>query len=261
MTDNKNIDTLSPNADSSGPAPGIPLRRFAAPAVVACVILIAGGFVHRRLDTAINVAVGESAKPARPLSELSIVLGAWHGEDVPLDPAVLRISGEDAYLNRRYQSMGQRRSIDLFIGYTGGVRRRISHRPDVCFRAHGWKQISEKKVVVSTVEGDVPSVLYQFQSPSAGRHRVTVLASYLLNGRFTDERSSFTGYNERAPDLLGKRRPYVCRIQIASVATSDEEADFAALQEFAALVIEPIVTMMPDDSEDGESGAAKRIET
>ena len=97
-------------------------------AILACVLLIAGVAAYRFLDGL--MAMAEPTSTVRPLSSLPMILGGWRGQDVPLDPNIVKIAAEDDHVNRVYSSVGRRRrSLDIYIGFSGGTRRQLSHRP------------------------------------------------------------------------------------------------------------------------------------
>jgi EpsI family protein len=199
------------------------------------------------LAARIGVSLEQVARLNAPLAELPKRLGDWEGQDVPIDERVLNVgSFDDDYVNRVYVNPDLRASVNVFVGYVGRPRAWLGHRPDVCYASQGWDEVAQQKVSVATVTGQqVPSVLYEFQHPHVLDARMLVLATYLINGRYSQDVAEFRNYNARSPNWSADRPPYLARIQVSLRANGDREADLAALRAFAAVVVEPTARMMP----------------
>jgi hypothetical protein len=77
----------------------------------------------------------------RPLASIPLVMGDWVGQDVAVNPDVLRESQADDYLNREYTSRS-RNSVrcQLWVNYS---RRgdNLRHSPEVCLPSGGWSKV------------------------------------------------------------------------------------------------------------------------
>lgn len=214
---------------------------------MAAALLLGGGVGYRALARQIDAALARSMKPAEPLDLLPERLGEWQGTDVPLADGVRRVPGfDDFFINRRYVEPRGRQSVGLFIGYTGRPRTRLGHRPDVCYAAHGWEQVSSRPIAVTTADGhSVPTVLYRFRSPDFLKPGQLVLATYLVSGTYCTDPVAYNRGAVRDPKLFSARSPYLARIQISLVESSDSQRDVSELKRFASLVIGPVTRMMP----------------
>ncbi len=213
----------------------------------AVLVLLVSGWAHRELAARIGASLGHVARLSTPLAELPKRLGDWEGQDVPVDERVLSVANfDDDYVNRVYVNPRLRASVNVFVGYVGRPRAWLGHRPDLCYASQGWDEVAQQKVSVETATGrQVPGVLYEFQHPDALDARMLVLATYLINGRYSQDVAEFRNYNARNPNWSGDRPPYLARIQLSLRANGDRDADLAALRAFAAVVVEPTARMMP----------------
>ena len=231
------------------PSPDLPDRsgpRFRTVIVIAGCLLLAGGAADRTVEKLLFGLNAASVPLKEPLASLPRRIGPWIGEDQPLDENVRRIANEDAYLNRRYDNEDGKRSVTLYVGYVGGARKIISHRPDVCYAAHGFEQVAEQRLVLTTPDGEqIPSVIYQFSSSGLVTRSVLVLAIYLVNGEYTSDKAVFGGFNLRHPNLFGDVVPYVARIQVSTIAGRRRDDALQVLREFAGTVVGRIADKMP----------------
>lgn len=75
-----------------------------------------------------------------PLATLPRQIGTWVGQDVEMDPEILRQSQADEYVNRVYYDRSQPgRQVSLWINYSRlGLNMR--HSPEVCLPSGGWEK-------------------------------------------------------------------------------------------------------------------------
>lgn len=217
------------------------------PAVVCGAVLVAAGAGHRFLLSQIDAALAEPLKLQKPLSSLPLKLGPWAGRDIPLDAETRRIAGEDDFLNREYRSDELDCSVGLYVGYMGRPRSRMGHRPDTCYVAHGYEQVSQEPTVIAGSDNrEIPALLYEFRSPRIAAPGQLVLVLYSINGAYINSTALADDYNTRGAGLAGKRTSYAARIQIAMQASGDRDRDVSILAEFGSRVVRPLAEMMPD---------------
>ena len=224
-----------------------PNTRLWTAAAVAAVVLLAGGWGHRGLVARIALAVGEVAELSRPLTSLPLELGGWYGHEIPMGDIPSRVAWfDDEYVNRVYVNRATGSRVVVFVGYVGHPRAHFGHRPDVCFAAHGAEQVASDALVVELPDGGrVPAFLYEFRAPGMLEERTLVLATYLINGRYTADPDELRRFNARNPGLMGERTAYLTRVQVSIRASSDRGADVAALRDLAARMQGPIISSMP----------------
>lgn len=223
------------------------MNRAWIPTAIASLVLLAGGWLHRDLHARVEQALGRVATLREPLDALPVEIGEWRSEDVPLDPRVLEVAHfDDAWVSRIYRRPRDGAAVTLFIGYVGRARARLGHRPDVCMVAHGWEQRLARAVHVPTAAGDAPATLMEFSPPRDFGNPMTVMAAYLVNGRYLKSESALKGWNSRAPDLSGSSAAsYICRTQAAVTGTGDLQQDQATLSELLGQVLPKVAGMMP----------------
>jgi hypothetical protein len=124
-----------------------PLRR-----VLVCVVLLTSGL-------AAQAGLEEMTKIERPslkgrLAALPIELGDWVGKDMEMDPAVLRETQADDYLNREYQSRSHPGvHFRLWINYSR-LGDNLRHSPEICLPSGGWNKVESECRVLAVERPD-----------------------------------------------------------------------------------------------------------
>jgi EpsI family protein len=91
-----------------------------------------------------QVEVG--AEPAAPLDTLARTIGAWDGEDVPIDPVVLTTLGGDNVVHRVYRNpAGQQVHVWAIHWSSASAIKDYIHHPDVCWPNQGWSVVGEDR--------------------------------------------------------------------------------------------------------------------
>lgn len=85
---------------------------------------------------------------SRELATIPAILGDWVGTDIPQDPAVLRESQADDWLNRMYENrLNPEWKISVWINYsTRGLN--LRHSPEICLPSGGWTKSESKSTVM-----------------------------------------------------------------------------------------------------------------
>jgi hypothetical protein len=83
-----------------------------------------------------------------PLASVPLKLGSWVGRDLPVDPAVLRESQADEYLNREYENSTRNGvRFRLWVNYSR-LGNNLRHSPEICLPSGGWTKVeSECRVI------------------------------------------------------------------------------------------------------------------
>ena len=88
-----------------------------------------------------SVSHAESIAPRQPLRGLPYTLGAWRGEEHPIQEQIVQAVGVSDYTNRTYID-GANESIQLYIGYYASQRTGDTiHSPKNCLPGAGWDPI------------------------------------------------------------------------------------------------------------------------
>ena len=88
----------------------------------------------------------------KKLSSLPLQVGQWVGQDVAVDPLILKEAQTDDYLSRVYEdSRTPGRRLSLWINYSSkGLN--LRHSPEICLPSGGWTKV-ESQCRVITVPG------------------------------------------------------------------------------------------------------------
>ncbi len=208
--------------------------------LLACVLLVASGVAYKvlagrldRLDSFINMPV--------PLKNIPGKIGDWLGRDVELSESVLKVAGNDDYLNRLYVNESSDQWANVYVAYSADPRTMLGHRPQECYRSSGWQHDGTDHIKITSLSGrEMPCLLHRFHRASNEAEEIVVLNFYVLNGKITDDEGTFSGMGWRLPNISGKIARYVAQVQVSSVL---ENSVRAAASEFADLVMD----YLPDE--------------
>jgi hypothetical protein len=223
------------------------LQSATTAAIVASLLMCVCGLTYRtlaaRLESSATVAIAPDALESLPLR-----IADWTGVDVPMDDIIVRQTGTDAHVNRRYSRGSE--LVSLYIACGVRTRKLMQHRPDACYTGAGWTRTGRVLRDLSLNTGSVlPCVTLEFSRGGLNTERIIVVDYYIVDGQYCQTDSEWRYEYWR----IG----YVAQVQImASVAenlTADEArrmvCDFAT--ESAPLIAgqcEHIKTRKDDDS-------------
>ncbi len=215
----------------------------------ACVLLVGSGIAYRVMAGRLERLGGIIRLPV-PLANVPMDVGGWSGRDVAMTEAVIKVAGNDDYVNRLYVNEEANAWVNLYVAYSGDPRTMLGHRPQVCYPASGWQHENTQHITITTDRGRVvPCLLHRFYRAGEATGGVVVLNFYVLNGTVTDDEGTFSGVAWRLPNVAGDIARYVTQVQISSVL---EKSVRDAAREFVEVVLE----YLPD--EEGRVRAAAR---
>jgi EpsI family protein len=112
---------------------------------VCTAVLAAGLFAQAGLEAMTAI---ERPPLRAPLATLPMELGDWVGQDVPVDPRIVREAQTDDYLNRVYEDRRRPgRRIWLWMNYSKkGLN--LRHSPEICLPSGGWTKVEAQCRVV-----------------------------------------------------------------------------------------------------------------
>ena len=115
--------------------------------VTICVAVLALGLAGQSGLEAMT-AIERPGLRAR-LGNVPLTLGDWVGEDLEVDPKILRESQADDVLNRAYEDRSHPgRRLWLWVNYSKtGLNMR--HSPEICLPGAGWTKVESQCRVVS----------------------------------------------------------------------------------------------------------------
>ncbi len=221
--------------------------------ILAIVMLICAGISYRVLASRLELVVDTPIVLPVSLDLLPEKIGGWAGQDVPIPPNIVRVAGNDAYLNRLYRNNLTNQWANIYIAYTAHPRTMLGHRPQICYVAGGWVHDETVREQINSASGlELPCLIHRFHRPAPEREDVVVLNFYIVNGRITSDESVFSGVGWRTPNIDGNPARYVAQVQVSSRL---ENSVRAAAMEMAEMILE----FFPDES--GRVKAEDFVET
>jgi hypothetical protein len=183
------------------------------------------GFAYR---TAANHLQKSAISPIvlpLPLKSFPMAIGGWTGRDVSLDENVVQAAGNDDFCNRLYTNKDTDRRVNFYIAYSGHPRTMLGHRPDVCYVGAGWIHDSTvKSDFISRSGRRIPCLIHRFYTPEPKRDELVVLNFYVVNGKPSNDETTFSGVVWRTPNIAGNPARYVAQVQISSVLENSVRA-------------------------------------
>jgi EpsI family protein len=173
-----------------------------------------------RLASPVNTTPIDSAV----LAEFPTQIGAWTGQDVPMDEAIIRATDTDARINRLYARHGGMESILLYVACGVKARDLMPHRPEVCYTGSGWTLMDRRSVVLPLSDGiELPCNLMQFARGALRAEKVMVLYYYIVDGQYSRDVSLLRSKAWRGSSTVG----YVAQVQLVVPVTATLTADSA----------------------------------
>lgn len=206
-------------------------RRPVVAAIVASLIVLAFGLTYHTL-------AGRLAAPAPTipivhdaLEQLPMGIADWIGEDIPMDEAIVRATGTDAHINRRYSRGSGLEFVSLFVGCSVSAFDRAIHRPEICYMRAGWTLMDRRSMELSLDGGiKLPYSMFQFYHGDLNREEAMVIHYYIVNGQCYEDVSLLQAKLWR----LGATANYIARVLIvAPVRTSTAETAKRLVSSFA----------------------------
>jgi EpsI family protein len=213
-------------------------------AATAALMMFVFGLGYRALTVRLAAPANTASVSSAALEQIPLQIGAWMGQDIPLDKAIVRATDTDAHLNRRYSRRGGLEAVSLYIA--GGVRARdlMPHRPEVCYTGAGWTLVDQRVVELPLNDGTkLPCNIFQFSRGTLGTEKIRVLDYYIVDGQYCHDvsllrwkmvQSFWQSFVQYCHDfLLGRPKAwrgsgtvgYVAQVQIAASVTANLAGD------------------------------------
>ena len=140
-------------------------------------------------------------------------IGAWKGEDVPLDERTYAILETRNVLSRRYEnSRGE--SVHLLI-VSSNKDRRVAHPPEVCYLSSNFSIVDEKLEDFSLEGTTIRVKRFAAQDQKNPSHEEKVLYVYKVGKRYTP--NYFTQQLLFARDLVTRRESQILLIRLSGL--------------------------------------------
>ncbi len=212
---------------------------------VASVLMVAFGLGYRAVAARVESPVDATPVAQEALDRLPLQIGAWAGQDTPLDEAVIKATDTDAHINRQYVSSGGLGAVSLWIA--SGVRARdlMPHRPEVCYTGSGFTLVARQSPDLPLADGGVlPCNAMQFSRGTLAGNRVLVLYYYLVDGQYCRDVA------EWRYKVIWTPIGYIAQVQVIT-AISDTTPAEVAMRQAAAFATEsaPLIAALFQDEQ------------
>jgi len=165
---------------------------------------------------------GEILPPHLAVQEFPKEIGAWFGQDVPLQPEVKQILGDGDFLVRFYRAPGLP-YIDFFLAYFATQRTGSTiHSPQNCLPGSGWIPADLKRIELTS--GNESGVVNRYII-AKGLDRQLVLYWYQSNGRIVA--SEYWAKFFLVADSIRRNRSDGALVRVVTPVARDESIESA----------------------------------
>jgi EpsI family protein len=202
-------------------------------------ILLAGLVIFGGI-LAVHATSPSTAPPEHELlQDFPSKIDAWHSEDLPYEPEIVKEIGVDDYTNREY--FGGGRPIELYIGYYKDQRSGDAiHSPKNCLPGSGWEPVSSARVQIGSPTNPVMVNEYIVQQ---GADRDLVLYWYQTRDRIVA--SEYWAKFWLVADGVRHRSTDGAMIRIWTTAEDGQESAEARATAFARQILPKVSEFLP----------------
>lgn len=188
-----------------------------------------------------GVSHGEMIVPREPLRELPYTLGAWKGEDHPLQQQIVQAVSVSDYANRLYVDPSAA-TVQLYIGYYDSQRTGSTiHSPKNCLPGAGWDPIRSGDARVSLAGGGTIVVNeYVIQQDQDKR-----MVFYWYQGRGRVIASEYSGKFWMVADAISKNRTDGALVRLITPMSDGENNARARLVSFTQILLPYLDEFIP----------------
>jgi len=198
--------------------------------IAAGILMLAFGLAYRALAVRLGLSVTTSPIVPEVLQRLPMQIGSWTGQDVPLDEAIVRKTGTDGHINRRYSRHIGVEYVGLYIAYGVTARALAPHRPEVCYVRAGWTLVDRQSVELPSEDGaKLPCSVFHFSQGGLNAKKIVVLNYFIVDGRHCGDASLLQSRAWRGSDTVA----YVAQVQISSTENLPKDSATEIVTSFA----------------------------
>ena len=186
--------------------------------VAACAILLGSYGVRvwqqRRIEDQIRAS---RLRPRIVLSDIPKDLGRWKGSETKLDEQIVRGTGADQIITRRYVNQDTGAAVDMIMLY-GPAAEVYLHAPEICYPAAGFSQAGnaeDREVVAGSYRAPFRAIVYTKGEGSQATYQ-EVYYSWWYSGHWSPNTGSQKHF-ERIPGMY--------KLHLARPTTDKEKRD------------------------------------
>jgi EpsI family protein len=203
--------------------------------ITAGVLLGASVLLH-------TVSHGEPVIDRHPLRELAYNLGAWKGEERPLQQETVQVAGVTDYTNRLYGTQDSA-PIQLYVGYYSSQRNGDTiHSPKNCLPGAGWDPVHAGYATIFLPDGRLivvnEYVIQQDQNKQ--------LVFYWYQGRGRVIASEYSGKFWMVADAIARNRTDGALIRLNTSMNGGESEARSRLVGFIQLLFPYLDHLIPN---------------
>ena len=220
-----------------------------APVIAAGIILLVFGFVYNAIAAWLNAPVTSSQITQELLDQLPMQIGSWIGKDVPIDENIIRFTGTDAHIYRRYSRNQGLENVSLYIPCGTNARALAAHRPEVCYPSAGKMLMNHTSVELTLKDGSIlPFSIFAFSSGGLNIDQVFVLNYFIVDDQYCGDYSLLQSKAWRGSDTIA----YMAQVQITASITESMTIDSTKkiISDFAADSAAPIADLFRFSQDD-----------
>lgn len=226
--------------------PGSNIRPVIWAALVASLLMLISGVGFRVLAAQLAAPGASPSVSSAALELLPLQIGAWTGQDKPLDEAIVRATDTDAHVSRTYAKPGMSGNVWLYVACGVNARDLMPHRPEVCYTGNGWRLDDRRFEELPLADGTkLPCNVFQFTRGSMSKERIMVLYYYIVDGQYSHDVSLLRSKAWRGSGTVR----YVAQVQMAMPISSNMALDATArtISAFATESALPIRRLFDED--------------
>jgi EpsI family protein len=185
---------------------------------------------------------GEAIVPRQPLHDLPYGLGAWTGEEHPLQEQVVQAVSVSDYTNRVYSQLAET-PVQLYVGYYASQRTGDTiHSPKNCLPGSGWDPIQSGYATISVPIGRKIVVNeYVIQ-----RDQYKQLVFYWYQGRGRVIASEYAGKFWMVADAISRNRTDGALVRVITPMNDGEDKARARLVGFTQTLFPSLDALIPN---------------
>jgi hypothetical protein len=192
--------------------------------IVADILLLVFGFIYNALVVRLGAPVTASPIVPEIVNRLPMQIGSWTGQDVYLDETIVRATGTDAHIFRRYSRHQKLESILLYIACGTNARNLVAHRPDVCYTAAGQALMDRRSAELTLNDGMIlPCSIFYYSHGGLSTDQTVVLDYFIVDGQHYGDDSLLESRAWRGSDTI----TYAAQVQVVASSTGAPTADSA----------------------------------
>jgi EpsI family protein len=185
---------------------------------------------------------GEAIVLRQPLHDLPYALGAWTGEEQPLQRQVLQAVGVSDYTNRVYAQPAET-PVQLYVGYYASQRTGDTiHSPKNCLPGAGWDPIRSGYASIS-IPGGREIVVNEYVIQQDQNKQ---LVFYWYQGRGRVVASEYAGKFWMVADAISRNRTDGALVRLVTPMDDGEYKASARLVSFTQILFPSLEKLIPN---------------